>query len=440
MTASPNNLTSLDGAAKQLYKESNFEELVYKTRPLLGLMPKFEGFGGRNMPIVWLFGNPQSISQNFSNAQTYSTTSNVGTLLVSAPLLTRKRSYLVFTIDGETIDALTGDETSFVVAMKAIMDGAIRALSDELETSLFRTNNASIAQAVLGTGNDGAGNYYFTVDVDATPLFEVGMAMQASASSETGSLLNSGFVLVCSKIDRKNGFVYTQDTSSNIQNPQDNVNGWTASFAANSYVFRAGDQQNAGNLQGKFSGLADWLPSVGTSGLSNSDSFYGINRSTDSRMYGIPYDGSLDQVEDAAIDSISYACREGGDPDLMVINNKQYRRLVKQLGAKRQYCAVNAKSADGIYANISYKGVVVDGDRGPVNVIAAPKCQVNTGWTLTSSTWLLATLGPAVHFTEYDGLRILRQSNNDGVEGRLVSRGNAACRAPIWNNRVTLAS
>jgi hypothetical protein len=433
MTASPNNITALDGAAKQLYKDSNFEELVYKTRPLLGLLPKFEGFGGRNMPIVWLYGNPQAVSSTFSTAQSYSTSSYVGKLLVSDPLLTRRKSYQVFTIDGETIDALSGDETSFVVAMKAIMDGAIRALSDELETALFRGQQGSIAQVTAVTGH---ASYYFTIDVDATPLFEVGMALVATATAETGALLSSGVVLLVNRVDRQNGYIYTTDTSGTAIDPTTATTGWGATFAANSFVFRAGDQIAAGSGSLKFSGLADWNPSSVTAG----ESFYGVDRSPDNRMWGVPYDGSLDQIEDALVDSISYACREGGDPSTVVINNKQYRKFVKQLGAKRQYMQMNAKSDDGIYANVSYKGVVVDGDHGPVNVIAANKCQVNIGWTLTESTLLLATLGPAVHFTEYDGLRILRQTSDDGVEGRLVARGNLANRAPIWSNRVTLPS
>jgi hypothetical protein len=164
-----------------------------------------------------------------------------------------------------------------------------------------------------------------------------------------------------------------------------------------------------------------------------------VDRSGDNRLWGLPYDGESESTEDALIEGQSRGAREGAEHDVCVLHNLQYRKLVKQLGAKKQYVQMNARSPEGVYANIGYRGVTIDGDSGPLSIVPANKCQVDTAWALTLRTNMLATLGPTVHFTEYDNMRILRQSSDDGIEGRLVFRGNFACRAPIWNTRITLA-
>jgi hypothetical protein len=236
------------------------------------------------------------------------------------------------------------------------------------------------------------------------------------------------------KVDRGQGFVYTGDSTGTTANLVDNSAGWTTGFTTGYFVFRAGDMITGGTSVLKFSGLADWLPST----ISQTDSFYSINRSSDSRLWGIPVDGSTLATEEALIDSNSIVCREGGNPDVAIVNPFQYRRALKQLGAKRVYVDVAASDKEGILANIAFKGIVLDGDKGPMTLISANKCPKAVGYTMTMSTWLLATLGPTVHFTQYDGLRILRQASDDGVEGRLVSRGNLANRAPIWSGRIAL--
>ena len=49
---------NFDAAMKQIYRPSNVKKLTYDMRPLTAMMPKFEGFGGRNMPVVVKWGHP----------------------------------------------------------------------------------------------------------------------------------------------------------------------------------------------------------------------------------------------------------------------------------------------------------------------------------------------------------------------------------------------
>ena len=45
------NLDNVTQALKEHYKPLTVKNMVYKDNPLLALMPKYERFGGENMPV-----------------------------------------------------------------------------------------------------------------------------------------------------------------------------------------------------------------------------------------------------------------------------------------------------------------------------------------------------------------------------------------------------
>lgn len=50
------DMTSFQSALKQHYTNDRVENTVYKDNPLLALMPKYEQFGGKNLPIPIIYG------------------------------------------------------------------------------------------------------------------------------------------------------------------------------------------------------------------------------------------------------------------------------------------------------------------------------------------------------------------------------------------------
>lgn len=411
--------TNFDPALKQIYRESNVQKLTYERRPLLGLMPKFEGFGGRNMPIVLHYGNPMGRSAVFATAQ-----SNRTQVRVEDFLLTRVNNYAVATIDGEVVESTRGDSYAFLEALKLKIDGAMATLSDDIETELFRNGEGWITQITSVTS---ANPMVMTLSqIEEITGFEVGMVLLADDTATGASLRATPASITIAAINRVSGTITTGYDNS----------GATTDWAANDYLFVSGDQATAagtGNYR-KMAGLDAWVPSAAPS----STAFFGVDRTTDSRMYGQFHTGTADTLEDASIDAQSKSAREGGHPDLLILHHAQVRRFNKELGAKKEYSEVSASGADGMKANVSYKGIVIQGDHGPINVIAANKCQANVGWLLQKSVWQLATMGPAVKILQEDNLRILRQANSDGYEVRIGSRGNVGCKAPAWNVRIAL--
>lgn len=411
-------LASYDAALKDIYRDSLTESLTYRDRPLLGFMPKYEDFGGDTMPIVIKYGNTQGVSASFSIAQ-----ANVTDSKLTRFSLTRVEKHSLAHIGSHVAAATMKKAHAFLKAIKDEVDSAMDALSDTLESDGFRDGSGAIGQ--ISAGSNVATDTVTLADINDVTNFEPGMTLVAN-NTATGAVKAGTEVL--ESVNRSTGEITATSAAWNTA---------ITTIAASDYLFRQGDAQNGGSPV-NVSGLAAWLPDI--SGGIPSTSFFGVNRSIDSRLAGTYHDGSSQPIEEALIDAQSKAAREGGRPDHVFLNNAQYRKLCKQLGSKKEYAEVNATGARGVVAHISYRGVMVEGDKGPLKVVAANKCQSDIAWVLERKSWLWASLGKVVRFDDTDGNRILRRATASGVEARLVSWSQIGNNAPVRNARCTLSA
>jgi hypothetical protein len=196
--------------------------------------------------------------------------------------------------------------------------------------------------------------------------------------------------------------------------------GWTT----NDYLLVQGDN----NL--KFSGLSAWLPSTAPG---SSDNFYGVNRSVDSRLYGIAYNGAQQPIEESIIDAAMLVRREKGRPRHFLTNYGSESALIKSLGARREYVDWEGEG------EIGFRGVRIQGPAGPIDCFSDRNCQSATGYLLQMNTWHLYSLDPVPHVFKYgDGLEMLRLANGDASEVRVGYYANMGCAAPGWNSQVSL--
>lgn len=107
------DMTSFDSALKAHYTDDMVMNLVYKDNPLLALMSKYESFGGKNLPIPLLYGNPQGRSATFATAQSVGASSSSK---IEDFVLTRVKDYAIATIDNETLEASKGNANAFMEA------------------------------------------------------------------------------------------------------------------------------------------------------------------------------------------------------------------------------------------------------------------------------------------------------------------------------------
>ena len=185
-----------------------------------------------------------------------------------------------------------------------------------------------------------------------------------------------------------------------------------------------------GDKDAKLSGLGAWLPS---SAPASTDSFFGVNRSSDAtRLAGIRFDGSSLPLEEALIGAASRVAREGGKPDVCFMNYSNFADLEKALGSKVSYVDVKASP------EIGFRGILIHGPRGPIKVIPDQNCPKNVAFMLQMDVWKLYSLGKAPKILDSDGLKFLRDSSADSVEVRVGYYAQLGCRGPGYNVRIAL--
>ena len=423
-------VSGFDAALKQLYSDKNVASTTLKHRPLLGTITKNEGFGGRNMPILNAYGDGQGRSASFAAAQ-----ANISGAKIEDFLLTRVSNYSLARVTGEAAESSKGDKVAFLSAMKTAIDGAMNVLANNLETQLFRSGTGTIA--TVGAIATGAPFSSLTLgEQEDVVNFEVNQKLIFS-DADAGVTRSAG-ALTVKAVNRSTGFIeFVEEETGTIA--ADNCSLDTANVANGDFIYTEGDTSATtaavASSRTCISGLAAWVPAASPAAL---ESFFGVDRSVDSRMYGQTVNGTSGDLEDALINGASVSARIGGAPDVCFINHVQMRALISSLRGSQQYSSVNAQTHKGQVADIGYRSVAVQGDNGVVNVVAANKCQPEIGWMLEKSTWTLHTLGPATKFLMLDNQRILRTSSDDSYEVRLGFRGNVACTKPMHNVHITL--
>lgn len=399
------DMTSFASALKVHYTADRVENMVYRDNPLLALLPKYEQFGGKNLPIPILFGNPQGRSAAFSTAQANKTNSQIKDFV-----LTRVSDYSLASIQNEVLEASKGDANAFMEAATTEIDGAIHSATRSLAISLYRSGSGSIGQV---NNSSFATTSLQLKNADDVTNFEVGQKLVVS-SADGGGSVRSG-TLTVSGVDRDSGVVTTSA----------NLSSGISAIAQNDFIFIEGDYDL------KIKGMLAWLPSTApTSG----DNFFSVDRSKDAtRLAGIRFDGSSMPIEEALVSAAARVAREGHRPDVCFMNYSKFADLEKALGSKVQYVDVKAN------AEIGFRGIMINGPRGPIRVIPDQNCPSDRAFMLQMDMWKLYSLGKAPKILDTDGLKMLRESSADAVEVRCGYYAQLGCRAPGANVNIKLS-
>ena len=394
-------MTTFAAALKQHYTNERIENMVYKDNPFLAMVAKYEDFGGENLKLPIKFGIPQGRSATFSDAQANKTNTQL-----KAFLLTRQADYSLASIANETIEASKGNANAFMEAATVEIDGAIESATRSLAIACFGDGSGAIGQVLATTSSVAT----FTLkQIDDVTNFEVGMQLKLNAT-KTGSSGTLSTAVTVDGINRDTG-VITLSAS--------------ASLTADHFIYQEGD------YDAKIKGLNAWVPS---SAPGSTDSFFGVNRSSDAtRLGGIRFDGSSLPIEEALIGGASRVAREGGKPDVCFMNYSNFADLEKALGSKVSYVDVKASP------EIGFRGILVHGPRGPIKVLPDQNCPKNVAFLLQMDVWKLYSLGKAPKILDSDGLKFLRDSSADSVEVRVGYYAQLGCRGPGYNVRIALA-
>lgn len=398
------NLSNFAPALKQYYSTMRVENMVYKDHPFLAMVNKDEKFGGKNMPLPIVHGNPQGRSATFSTAKKNKTNSQLKDFL-----LTRDKDYSLASIDNETAEASENDSQAFLKALTLEIDGAMQSATNSLASDLFNDGSGVIGQV----GSLPTADSVQLTDAESVVYFENSMQMEFSLTK--AGVTKVGIAQIV-KVDRDLGIVTF--AAGELA---------TIGVAAADFISVEGDK----NL--KLKGLEAWLPIVApTSG----DNFFGVDRSVDpTRLAGVRVDGSALPIEEALIKGAARTNREGGRPDCCFVSYSTFEDLEKALGSKVQYMVSQAFGR----ADIGFEGIAIKSNKGTINVIADPFCPADRAYMLTMKSWKLASLKKAIRILDLDGNRMLRESDADAVELRIGGYRQLGCNAPGHNAVIKLA-
>lgn len=399
------DVTAFQKALKVLYP-LGLEEMWYADCPFLAWMPKSENFGGDTKQLNPLYAGIRG-SNTFSTALNGKTTPALEKFNVS-----RVKTYVVGSIDNEAMMASRSNAYAVAEAVKTSMDGA-----------LYEFGRAAAHQAWHDKGgNRGQIGSISTdtvtlKDVNDVVYYEKDMVVEASANDGTaaGHALRAGTLTVKS-VDRDNGKVtFTQNVTTGIP-----------AAVANDYLFRQGD------FKVSMSGVLGWIPATApTAG----DSFFGVDRSVDvARLAGTRITGAA-SIEETVFDAEAQLVINGGRADTLWLHPKRFAELKKSIQSKAWYAMENvstaASKANGRPTKVGIHGFAFPGEHGPIVVMSDKDAPNAYGLLTRKAAWELSSLGPAPHFAEQSGSRLLVETSSDGVEYRLKAYWNILCKRPI---------
>lgn len=389
---------------KEYYSDRKLEKLIYPKRPLLALIKKVEKFPGTAFITPMNYAHNQSIAAKFDIAQDAAsgTTGKYERFAV-----TRVKLYGVCNIDGEVMGASEDDAGAFVSARTAEIDGQIEAVSNRLEAALFDSGWGDIGQVATG-GVSGS-----TITLSVTSQIhrvEVGQRHVFAGTQASTVLAGSGSYLTVTGVNRSTGVVTYDSAVSTISGVTDGY-----------WIFNRGDRENSASPTRLLpAGLEAWSPYGGAS----STSFFGVNRTADSRLSGLYLDGTSGDLEDNIITMANNMAAVGFAPTHCFVSFGQFSQLVKNVKENQRFVDT-VKSAD-----VGFTGIEVLSSAGPVKVVPAHNCPGNRAYCVDVNKLELRSMKKAVRIIDDDGNTVLRQSDSDGLECRIGFKGNLICHAP----------
>lgn len=409
MTAS---IATLQAALKTYYPQSKIKKALFEKAPTLARLKKSTKWSGNPMHIAIQVAPTAGGSRTFTNAQ-----ANVAGTVNRNWSVTHANDYSVFRIDGAALRSSTRDQ--LMQAMKGEADGALNTLRRSMAIGVFRNHGGARGRILSGGGTA----TITLADRRDAINFEEGMRLVSDPTDGSSGGSSDGFVVIIGAVDYTAGTLRT--TGAN----------WNAAggYVDNSYLFRDGDFGLA------LRGMESWFPgSAPTSG----DSFFGLDRSTNSRLYGVIHDYSVADhgtFENYLITMSGEIGRLGGMPNLAIMNNRRRAQLARELGGKVSYGKLESRGVSDT-AEISFKTIEIAGEYSDLHVLSDPNCPYDRLYMVNDETMCLYSMGE-IGFLDHDKAgEFLRVGNADAVEGRMGGYMNLVCEAPFENGTGSLSA
>lgn len=403
--SSASTLTTAAFIYKRVYSTSQVAEITMRDHVLWNKIDKRDGFTGHSFWYAIRGGNPQGVSGTFSSAQGYPSSSKGKQLQAY-----RTAKYGVVTIDAEAILASRGDKGAFFNLLTTETDRILEEMGDSYAFDLYRDTSGK-----RGRVSSINSNTITLTDPEDARNFKEGMTVVADDDS-AGASLRSGSTSVVS-VDEDAGTVTLTSVAA--------ITGLTA----NDYLFRIGDPGTC------MEGLEVCTPL--SAPVYGSDSFRGVDRGSNVNRYaGSRLDDTSLNAEVALMRLAVKISKLGRshNVDEAYVNPTHFFNMAQRLNAKVEY------SDGGGTANYGFQYLMLHTAAGSMKVFADPDCPMNRGRVTRDGSQYIKHMGGLPHVNDLDGNSILRQTSDNGIEGRFQGYCNLIQEDPAANGVCSLAT
>ncbi len=395
-------LDSVENILKDYYDSTDRVSMLSKASPGLGVVPKRTDFGGSKAPLPFMYAPSGGIGASFPDAQ-----QNKRDVSEEKWEITTHDFFSLFSLDHKAVKMAKGSGKAFVELVESRAEAAEQAAQKMYARYFYGTGGGSLG--VIETGG-GTANLVLT-ERAAMHVFDRNMTVTVALTDGGADLVTNDVIGTVNRQTR----TLTRLGGGN----------WSASYATNSHVHLGG---SVGNV---FRGLAAWLPSAAPSATP----FFGVDRSLDSRMYGVirTINASIDSnIEEALITLLADVNDQGGDPDVILMNTRALRQLVKQLGTSVVRGNVKAQGMDGPIADIGFDSVRVRGESRMVDIVGDRNCPYGLVYALQTDACRLWSAGDMLGWLTYedDDSHFLRHGQENAMEGRMGGYAQFCIRTP----------
>lgn len=323
----------------------------------------------------------------------------------------------IWRVSGKILAQTRNNSAAWVNALKFSVDSALR----------IAAYRKSIALYTQGWGELGvlAGVSGFTFKfADAAHIYRIlrGAPVVFSSTLNTATL-RSGTAINVTKVDYTSNVV-TCDTA--LATPG-GVNG--------DYVFISGDRQNSATpARLRPVGFPVHIPVQPVTDATIS-TLFGVDRSANSRNYGNYQDATTMSPVDGLI-TLVQTCESVGNATELVafVSPAMFTTISKQLGTERRYVEVKGEGIAG------FKTIEIFADGISCALMSDKYLDTLVGFVFDRKAFEWVSLGTAPHIVNDDNNSLLRTSDDNGVEGRVASYENLACKNPAACGQIAFAS
>lgn len=314
----------------------------------------------------------------------------------------------VWTVSGLAIAQTRNDNAAWTSALKFSMDSALRWSAHRRSIDWYTQGWGEVAQIFSISGST-----FKCQDKGTIFRFIKGQPL-VFALSLNADALRSGTADMVTGVDYSNNVVTCGTALS------------TPGAVAGDFVFLYGDRQNSSTpARLRPIGYPAWTPFQPVTDTTLS-TLGGVVRSTNSRYYGNYVDGTQLAIKDALTVGLQTLISIGNVESKITtfMSPDNFTALSNDLGSDRRYIEDKGYGASGFdvlkfFANGGSTIVVTDKYIGNAYIAMYDE-----------KAFVHASIGPAPHVNADDGNTILRQSNDNGIEGRLVAYENFASINP----------